>query len=177
MKTITAILDEVSLAIITAFPAFKRRYFDQPKLTIKLFPGEHHYCQKKWPVPDISNSAFFYELCWGYRIEITNTSKHAAINPLICFNRVLPHSTRLDALNHYVPIVQNETVTLEGEYKVLEAHAEGFSCNTKGVPSDLNKVKILLTYENGTGTKFYTVFDPAFKSNTYERVKPIEFSC
>lgn len=171
MKTITSLLEN-------GIANFKRRYLHRPELKVKIVPGDGHYSKKRW----LSNTQhpsgkpmYIYEVCWSYKLIIKNTSRFDAFYPKIQFDRTLPYLSRLDILNHYVPICRGEKIVLNGEYTIFQECMEGEDIKPSGIPSEVTKLKVLLSYKNADKTPFYTTFDLGQELNTQHWFKPSGF--
>ncbi len=171
MKAITSLLEN-------GIANFKRRYLHRPELKVKILPGDGHYSKKRW----LSNTQhpsgkpmYIYEVCWSYKLIIKNTSRFDAFYPKIQFDRTLPYLSRLDILNHYVPICRGEKIVLNGEYTIFQECVEDEDIKPSGIPSEVTKLKVLLSYKNADKTPFYTTFDLGQELNTQHRFKPSGF--
>jgi hypothetical protein len=156
----------------------KRRHLQRPKLEIQILPGRKSYITQK-SNRNIARQglapAYIYETCLAFRIVIRNRSDFDAYYPKIKFDRVLPHGTRLDILNHYVPIPAGGLIVLHGEYKVLASLRNSSPRLTTKPPQEFAPLKVLLSYRNEARNRFYTCFDVGFQINTFYRFKPSDF--
>lgn len=145
---------------------------------MKLEPCEESYSQKKWLSQKSTENRklYVYETCWRYKVVINNDSRFDAYYPKLSYSKVLPHYSRLDILNHYVPVNAFTQVCLYGEYMILEECEEDKSTIPVGIPDSLKSVMLLLTYQNAEKVKFYSVFDIRQGSNTVSLFKPSEFA-
>lgn len=171
MKAITSLLEN-------GIASFKKRYLHRPELRIKVIPGTQQYSKKRWLSPKVHPSGdplHIYEVCWSYKFIIRNSSQFDAYYPKIQFDRTLPYLSRLDILNHYVPICRGHKVVLNGEYTIFQECREGENFKPYGIPKELAKMRVLLSYKNADNTPFYTTFDLESKLNTHHRFKPAGF--
>lgn len=162
----------------TKLDYLKRWHLERPKLEIQVLPGRKSYIKQKSnrniAQPGLP-PAYIYETCLAFRMVIRNRSDFDAYYPKIKFDRVLPHGTRIDILNHYVPIPAGGLVVLHGEYKVLASMRNGSPRLTIKVPQEFAPLKVLLSYRNETRNRFYTCYDVGFQLNTFYRFKPSDF--
>lgn len=151
----------------------------RPKLIISVIPGTEHYSREKWVSPkqpqNTEHLLYIYETCWTYKIRIHNNSPYDAHYPKLSFDKILPYSSHIGILNHYVPIQANETIELDGQYVILEECPKGMNTIPVGIPDALKGYNLLMTYQNAEKTRFYTVFDFSREQNTLLRYKPSAF--
>lgn len=174
MKQITDLANSFSIALVTLFPKFKKRLQVRPKLTLTVEPRKDSYSIKRW-LSTRNKNLYIYETSWRFHITIKNNTCFDAYFPRISFDRTLPHYCRIGILNHYVPIFASSETILEGEYTILEECAEECNTNPNGIPDALDKISILLEYQNEDKVKFYTVFGFHNRLSAFYRFKPSGF--
>lgn len=177
MKFLSPFLDSLSEAVVTFLPVFRRKFFVRPQISIKVV-SSHNSTKKKWETQRLSpdnKPLFIYESVWNYQIILENVSCYSAYYPKLKFDRVLPYSSHISVLNHYVPIEPSEKVVLEGNYTVMLQSEEKDITVPVGLPSDMNKLKLLVEYKNEEGTTFYSIHDISHKRTYFSRSAGTEF--
>lgn len=178
MNTLSNFLTCCSVELVLLPTTVRKRYFQRPRLEVKLEPCEGSYSQKKWLSPKSTESKklYVYETCWYYKVTISNDSRYDAYYPKLSYNKILPHYSRLDILNHYLPVNAFSQVSLFGEYMILEECEEDKNTIPVGIPDSLKSLRLMLEYQNAEKIKFYSVFDVMQGSNTVSLFKPSEFA-
>jgi hypothetical protein len=179
MKPLSEAIYSFSFTLITLLPSLRNRILLRPRLIVSVIPGMQNYSKEKWISTKSPNAQgqqlYIYETCWTYKIKLFNNSGYDAYYPKLSFDRVLPHSSHISILNHYVPIKANESIELEGEYVILEECLKGKNTVPEGVPKALNGITLLLGYQNYEKHQFYTAFEFKCQRNTLLRYKPSYF--
>lgn len=172
MKTLLSLLAEKTGSL-------KQRFFHRPILRIRIIPANRNYSRKKWPSHKTHPSGepmYVYEVCWSYMLIIRNTSRFAACHPELRFGGGTSPFSRLDILDHSVPIPAGKRMTLKGEYIALEECRAGENTIPSGIAMELSQMRVLLTYQNEHGQPFYTTFDIHSGRNETHRFKPPGFA-
>ena len=187
-------MNEITLGIIALilvplgafFNYLWRKYFTTPYLTIELRRNGGQsspigYSNKTPLTPegylDASKAIQFFHLTWNMELIITNNSDNTAFFPKLNFKENNILLSDIETINELEPIKTGETKILNCKYIYIEEVGLGERTDLKDFPVQIKNLKILLGYQNGQRTKFYTLYTFLNKNNEqYKWRKPKNYS-
>jgi hypothetical protein len=107
---------------------------------------------------DSDRSISHWEQTWNYDITIYNNSQVTAYNTFLNIVFSPLQFTQLENLNHFEPIKSDSNKSLLGEIKYRYDAIKNQRRQFKAIPSELNGLKIFLSYENEWGSKYYSLY-------------------
>jgi hypothetical protein len=147
------------------FPPLKKKYFDQPKVHIRLtgsgagfrpeFANEDYYQHPE----NMFNRLQIVYATWKRNLIFLNHSEHAAYNLKILTELNREHFLIEAPIDSYKPLLQNSEASYSLKIIDTFTRREREAHGNYPAPDYVTNLKLLLEYTNVKGTKFYTSFD------------------
>lgn len=168
MKTIDLIIISLTiLGLLTPVIIYiLRKNFYGPKLKIEIrfargMEAPNGYSGKVLTPDgyiDSDSSTIHWEQTWNYEIIIYNNSPLTSYNTLLNIVFSPLKFTQLDNLNRFEPIKGDSNKILKGEIKYHYDSIKYQRRQFKAIPDELNGLNIFLSYENESGSKYYSLY-------------------
>lgn len=167
MELVSFLINGIKTIVGVVFPSLKKKYFDRPKIYIKLSGNSGSFRGVDFDVDLYQNPQNMFDpmqivYCeWRKEMKFYNNSDYHAYNLKIASNLDSSHFKITPTIDYLTPLKSNEnityTLTITDTYKRKKSEAKLVHQET----DLLKKIKISLEYTNVKGTKFYTMFENA----------------
>lgn len=178
-----AIISIVVAILLAIIPGYFKKWKDKPNIDLELIPNgggskplgysnKNNY--NKSIDLDIEEAIKVFELEYKFKIRLRNNSNFVAYYPkLKTLNNV--DFTEIEELNNLIPISNSDDIILKAKYIKVE-ECKGFErTKIKGIPIELENLKIQIEFKNHSGVTFYKLFDLSNKENSNKFINsPIE---
>lgn len=175
MEIFSFLLTGIKTIAGVIFPSLKKKYFDRPKIYIKLSGNSGTFRGVDIGVDHFQNPQNILDLLqivyceWRKELKFYNNSDHHAYNLKIVSDLDISHFVIVPTIDNLTPLKSNEnlsyTLTVTDTYKRKQSEAKLVHRET----SLLTNIKISLEYSNVKGTKFYTMFDNSVDLNSQNK--------
>jgi len=123
------------------------------------------------------NEINYFKVTWKFKVIITNNSMLTAYYPKLIFPEGQLAFTLIDELKYLNPIKENEIISLNAKFEIIEECKGVDRTHIKGLPPHFENLRLLLEYKNQYKRIFFTlfIFDNKQGKNNFQRKKPKEF--
>lgn len=175
MEIVSFLINGIKTVAGVVFPSLRKKYFDRPKIYIKLkgnsgtFRGVDVGVDLFENLQNILDPLQIVYCEWRKEMKFYNNSDYHAYNLKIISNLDSSHFKISPTIDYLTPLKANEnityTLTVTDTYERKKSEAKFVHEETEL----LKNIKIGLEYTNVKGTKFYTMFDNAVDLNSQNK--------
>lgn len=176
MGIVVFIINILKTIVAVIYPPFKKKYFDQPKISIKLTGNNSSVGSAEFAKDELDqdpeNRIQNVYASRSVQLEFMNYSEYTAYN-LKLLTQLVPQFIIKPGIDVDKPLPINTKIDyalVEFNYNFKRRERETKSEYPD--PPEIANLKLILEYTNVKGTKFYTIFDNSLdeqNKNTFQR--------
>ncbi|MEO6136469.1 MAG: hypothetical protein ABIP35_15020 [Ginsengibacter sp.] len=165
MEIASLIITGLKTIVGAIYPPLKRKFFDQPKIYIRLIGTGYTFIPQSANVDlyqhpeNMLNRLQVVDAKWQRQLTLLNNSEHVAFT--------LKFVTQLDQkyfsiepdVDNFKPLLTNSEIAYSLIFSDTFERREREASVDHPVPKHITDFKLILEYTNVKGTKFFTVFD------------------
>lgn len=182
LLTILSVLLAIIFGLIPLYQWLYRKYILKSTFTFDILNGNNTsrphadympvdpYIN---PIYDTRNAPQTFTYEWNYKIIITNNSVYDAFFPELEFIGDLSKFSNIHKLDRNQPIASRKRVEIPVRIVQKEIVSALDRKNMNDVPIEIQKIKILLSFENGySKRRFHTLYDNMSNTTLNSIFKP-----
>ena len=181
MGIITLLINSLKTIVVAIYPPFKKKYFDQPKVYVRLKGNGNSFGPEfanvdiyKNPENILNRLQIVYASC-SKQLTLLNNSEHTAYNLKLLTQLDKNQFIVVPDIDSYKPLLTNTEITYSLKFSYTFERRESEVQSEYPVPNEIAKLKLTIEYTNVKGTKFYTIFDNCLGEpykNTFRKKMP-----
>lgn len=164
MQIVTFIINCLKIIVGAIYPPLKKKYFDQPKIYIRLI-GTGSSTRPEFLNEDLFqnpgnmfNRPQIVYASWDRKLIFLNNSEHTAYNLNLLTSLKKPNFTIVPEIDSFKPLLLNTEISYALKFNDTFERRERDEKSDYPAPKEINNLKLTLEYTNVKGTKFFTTF-------------------
>lgn len=165
MEIASLIINGFKTIIGAIYPPLKKKFFDQPKLYIRVTGSGYSFRPEFAKVdlyqhPDeMLNRMQIVYATWRRQLTILNNSEHASYNIKLLTQLDQKYFLLEPEIDNLKPLLSNSELSYSLKISDTFERREREAQSDYPAPKHITNLKLILEYTNVKGTKFFTAFD------------------